>query len=66
MMCFEMCPRCCQVHRLELDQLKPMVLSGCENEMQCDVCSTSFKLPDCEGVREMARRQREIRYDKSS
>ena len=60
---FEMCPRCCGLHRLPTERLKPMVLSGDDREMQCDVCNHSFKLPDCESIRELARHQRDVRYD---
>ena len=62
MLCFEMCPRCCHVHQLSPERLKPMVLSGDDKEMQCDVCNHSFKLPDSESVIEMARQQRAERY----
>jgi len=62
MRCFETCVRCCHLHRLEPDRLKPMVLSGDDLKMQCSVCDHSLKLPDSEAVREMARRQRAERY----
>lgn len=65
MMNFETCPLCSQNKLFSVELLKPMVLSGDDKEMQCDVCSKSFKLPDCEIVKEMARHQREIRYGKS-
>lgn len=64
MISLETCPRCSQFYQLLPEKMKPMVLSGCENEMQCDVCNKSFKLPDCEALRETARQQREIRYGK--
>lgn len=63
MLLIEMCPRCCQLYELDPDHLKSMVLSGDDNEMQCDVCNASFKLPDCEASREIARQQRKERYD---
>lgn len=63
MKCFEVCPICCQRQRLEPNQMKPMVLSGCGKLMQCDVCGNSSKLPDSEPIREMARHQREKRYE---
>ena len=59
---FETCPRCSGLYRLLPEQMKPMVLSGDDTEMQCDVCNSSFKLPDCEAVREMARQKRRERY----
>lgn len=62
MMAFEMCIYCLHISRLEPEQMKPMVLSGDDKEMQCDVCNKSFKLPDCEGVVELAGQQREKRY----
>lgn len=40
-----------------------MVLSGDDTEMQCSVCNHSFRLPDSEPVREMARRQRDEGYE---
>lgn len=58
---FEMCRICSQKHGLTPEQMKPMVLSGDDKEMQCSVCGNSFKLPDSETVREMARRQREAK-----
>jgi hypothetical protein len=63
MMAFEMCPRCSQIHKLSPERMKPMVLSGDNSEMQCDVCGHSFKLLDCEDIRELARHQRDVRYD---
>lgn len=36
-----------------------MILSGDDNYMQCGMCNVSFRLPDSEAVREMARRQRD-------
>lgn len=60
--CFEICPNCSQILRLSPEQLKPMVLSGDDKEMQCDVCNHSFKLPDCKPLKELARRQRTERY----
>lgn len=64
MMNFEMCPRCCHIHQLPVERLKPMVLSGCETQMQCDVCNNSFKLRDCKAIIELARHQREKRYER--
>lgn len=58
MMLFEMCSFCNAYRR----DMKPMILSGDDKEMQCDVCNESFKLPDCETVRELARQQRGKRY----
>ena len=66
MMAFELCPRCCHVHRLSIEKLKPMVLSGDNASMQCDVCGNNFKLPDCESLRELARHKRDVRYDSRS
>ncbi len=63
MMNFENCRFCCHRHRLPVERLKPMVLSGDDCEMQCDVCGNSSKLPDCGAVREIARQQREKRYN---
>ena len=48
-----------------MEQLKPMVLSDNGKWMQCNICLHSFKLPDCEAVREIARRQREKKYAKN-
>jgi len=62
MLAFEMCPRCTNIHKLSPERLKPMVLSGDDQKMQCDVCNHSFKLPDCESLRELARQQRGRRY----
>ena len=59
---FEMCPRCCHIHELPIERLKPMVLSGDDKKMQCSVCNHEVVLPDCEAIRESARRQREIKY----
>jgi len=36
MMAFELCPRCCHVHRLSIEKLKPMVLSGDNASMPTD------------------------------
>lgn len=58
MMNFETCRICSHICKLMPEQMKPMVLSGDDTKMQCDVCNNSFKLPDCEAVREMARHQR--------
>jgi len=66
MMNFETCPRCSQIHKLPPERMKPMVLSGDDMEMQCDVCNNSFKLPNCESIRELARHQRDVRYDSRS
>lgn len=57
---FEICPRCCHVYQLPIERLKPMVLSGDNKKMQCGVCNHEFVLPDCEVIKETARRQREI------
>ncbi len=65
MMAFEMCSYCIHISGLEPEQMKPMVLSGCDSEMQCDVCNKSFKLPGCEGVVELARHQRDKKYGSS-
>jgi len=70
MLCFETCPRCVYIYQLPISRsehwpieqiLEPMVLSGDDSEMQCNVCFHSFKLPDCEGIREMARHHRNER-----
>jgi hypothetical protein len=63
LLCFETCPRCSQFFQIDDCKLKPMTLSGDDKSMQCSVCDKTFKLPDSESVREMARRQREARYD---
>lgn len=62
MMAFEICPKCSQIRKLSPDKLKPMVLSGDDSEMQCDVCNSSFPVPDCESIIELARQQRCRRY----
>jgi len=59
----EMCPQCCHIHKLPPERLRPMVLLGDDSKMQCDVCNHSFKLPDCELIRELARHQRDVRCD---
>lgn len=64
MIAWEMCPFCSFGVGLLTEQLKPMVLSGDDKYMQCGVCNKSFRLPDCEAIREMARHQRDKRYDK--
>ncbi len=68
MMLFEICPNCNMNQPItkygKQRELKPMVLSGDDREMQCDVCNKSFKLPDCQAVKETARKQRGIRYAK--
>ncbi len=64
MECFETCPLCSQDDCLSSEQMKPMVLCGLDEGMQCDVCNNSFKLPDCEDIIEVARQQRERRYAK--
>jgi hypothetical protein len=61
---FEICPWCSQKGRKQCPVLKPMVLCGFGKEMQCDVCNRSWKLPQSEELLELARRQRENRYDK--
>ena len=58
MLNFEMCVKCSQNEDLNYNDLKPMVLSGDDKEMQCGVCNHSFKLPDCEAIKELAREQR--------
>jgi hypothetical protein len=60
MMAFETCPNCNAWHT---DYMKPMVLCGRDKEMQCDVCGHSFKLPDCDAVIELARQQRDKKYE---
>lgn len=62
MLNFEACPRCCHIFNLERHQLKPMVLSGDDREMQCDICNKSFKLSDSEALRDIARQQRRKKY----
>ncbi|MCK5613409.1 hypothetical protein KAR91_66680 [Candidatus Pacearchaeota archaeon] len=59
MMCFETCTNCNMWHP---DHMKPMVLCGQDKEMQCGVCGHSFKLPDCEAIVELARKQRDKKY----
>lgn len=65
MMNFEACPYCSQGGGRTLEQMKSMVLSGDDKSMQCDICNHSFKLPDCESLREVARQQRKNRYAKN-
>lgn len=55
MMNLETCLYCSQRIGLFPEQMKPMVLSGDDREMQCDICNHSFKLPDCEVLVELAR-----------
>lgn len=62
MLNFELCPRCSQVHELEPEQMKLMILSVDEESMRCNMCGYSFKLPDSEAVREIARHQRDMRH----
>lgn len=62
MMNFEACPYCSQGDGRTPEQMKSMVLSGDDREMQCDICNKSFKLPDSEALRKIARRQRDQRY----
>jgi len=62
MLLFEICPYCSQRCSALIEDLKPMVLSGDYQEMQCDVCNHSFKLHQSEKFLEVARRQREQRY----
>jgi len=59
---FEICPYCSQISRLSPEFMKPMVLSGDDKFMQCDICNSSFELPDCESLLEEARQQRYNRY----
>lgn len=63
MMNFEICLYCSQDGRTPYEQLKPMVLSGDDKRMQCDVCNNSLKLRDCKVIIELARHQREKRYE---
>lgn len=58
----EMCPLCSQGLRPTSDRMKPMVLSGDDKEMQCDICNHSFKLPESETLRRVARLKRSYRY----
>ena len=62
MLCFEVCPRCSQIHKLFHENMRPMVLSDDETKMQCDVCGHSFKLPDCEPIVELARSRKYLKY----
>ena len=64
MLCFEMCPRCSQTHRLSYERMKPMILSDDETKMQCGVCGHSFKLPDGEAIIELAISRIYLRYNK--
>jgi hypothetical protein len=66
MMNFETCPYCCHRRKLLVDQFKPMILSGDNEWMQCGTCLNTFKLPDCDEIREIARQQRKNRYDQRS
>ncbi len=59
---FETCSICARIFELDIDKQIPMILSGDGRQMQCDTCNHSYKLPDCEGIREVTRHQREIRY----
>ena len=55
---FEYCPFCSQVWQQEIERAKPMVLSGDDKEMQCDVCNRGWKLHQSEALLELARQQR--------
>jgi len=59
---FEICPFCSQRRAALLEDLKPMVLSGDDKEMQCDTCNRSWKLRQSEALLELARQQRVQKY----
>ena len=63
MRAFEMCPWCAGRGDALYEDLKPMVLSGDDKEMQCDVCNRSWKLHQTEALLELARQQRMQRYE---
>ena len=44
MFLFEICPQCSQIHKLTLERMRPMVLSGNDKKMQCGVCGHSYLL----------------------
>lgn len=54
---FEICPWCSQRGNELYEDLKPMVLSGDDKEMQCNVCKRSWKLPDSEALLESAKKR---------
>lgn len=56
---FEICPWCAGRGNALYEGLQPMVLSGDDKEMQCDVCNRSWKLHQSEALLELARQQRE-------
>lgn len=62
MFCFETCPYCSQRGKVEFERLVSMVLSRDDREMQCGTCNQSFKLPDSEVIRKIARQQKEKRH----
>lgn len=65
LLAFETCPWCSGIGALDIEEQIPMVLSGDNCEMQCGSCNRSFRLPDCEDIRNVARHQRAVRYGTS-
>lgn len=63
MQVFETCPWCSGRGNVLYEDLKPMVLSDDDKEMQCNVCNRSWKLHQVEILLEMARQQRIKRYE---
>lgn len=63
MMSFETCPRCAHDKSVDFDYMNPMVLSGDDREMQCDMCNGSFLSVQDELLLELARDQRWAMYD---
>lgn len=60
---FEICPWCTGRGNALYEDLQPMVLSGDDKEMQCNVCGRSWKLHQSETLLELARQQRVRRYE---
>lgn len=60
MMIFEICP-ICQIG-WKRDSLKPMVLSGDDQKMQCDIYNHEFPIRQSPALLQLARRRREGRY----
>jgi hypothetical protein len=52
---FELCPRCCHIHKLPVEELKPMIWSETAKKMRCHICGFLYKMPQCERLIEIAR-----------
>ena len=61
MLAFELCP-ICKNRDHDIDQLKPMILSGDDRMMQCDTCNREFSVWQAESLLCLARQRREKRY----